>query len=88
MLAINVFFAWLKLFKYISFNRTMNQLNATLARCAPDVIAFLFMFLIVFGAYAQYGYLLFGPKMYDFSKLTLSGYVDIKYVFLSQSCLK
>ena len=32
VLAINVFFAWLKLFKYISFNRTMNQLNATLAR--------------------------------------------------------
>lgn len=32
ILAINVFCAWLKLFKYISFNRTMNQLNATLAR--------------------------------------------------------
>ena len=35
-------------------------------RCAPDVIAFEFMFLIVFFAYAQYGYLLFGPKLYDF----------------------
>ena len=41
-------------------------------RCAPDVIAFQFMFMIVFFAYAQYGYLLFGPKMYDFSKLNLS----------------
>ena len=50
----------------------MNQLNATLARCAPDVMAFLFMFMIVFGAYAQFGYLLFGPKMYDFSKLSTS----------------
>ena len=72
LLAINVFVSWLKLFKYISFNRTMNQLNATLARCAPDVMAFLFMFMIVFGAYAQFGYLLFGPKMYDFSKLSTS----------------
>ena len=36
VLAINVFFAWLKLFKYISFNRTMNQLNATLARFESD----------------------------------------------------
>ena len=69
ILAINVFCAWLKLFKYISFNRTMNQLNATLARCAPDVVAFQFMFMIVFMAYAQYGYLLFGPKIYDFSKI-------------------
>ena len=30
--AINVFFAWLKLFKYISFNRTMAQLSETIAR--------------------------------------------------------
>ena len=27
------------------------------------------MFMIVFMAYAQYGYLLFGPKIYDFSKI-------------------
>ena len=38
-------------------------------RCAPDVVAFQFMFMIVFMAYAQYGYLLFGPKIYDFSKI-------------------
>jgi len=37
-------------------------------------MAFLFMFMIVFGAYAQFGYLLFGPKMYDFSKLSTSLY--------------
>ena len=30
--AVNVFFAWLKVFKYISFNRTMQQLSTTIAR--------------------------------------------------------
>jgi len=72
--AVNVFFAWLKVFKYISFNRTMQQLSTTIARCAPDVVAFGFMFMIVFMAYAQFGYLLFGPKLYDFSKMSYSAY--------------
>ena len=31
-IAVNVFFAWIKLFKYISFNKTMTQLSSTLAR--------------------------------------------------------
>ena len=30
--AICVFFAWIKLFKYISFNKTMTQLSSTLSR--------------------------------------------------------
>ena len=32
------------------------------------------MFMIVFMAYAQFGYLLFGPKLYDFSKMSYSAY--------------
>ena len=45
-----------------------------MSRCAPDVVAFGFMFMIVFMAYAQFGYLLFGPKLYDFSKMSYSAY--------------
>ena len=30
--AMCVFFAWIKLFKYISFNKTMTQLSSTLSR--------------------------------------------------------
>jgi hypothetical protein len=30
--SVNVFFAWLKLFKYVSFNETMAQLSNTLTR--------------------------------------------------------
>jgi len=66
-IAVNVFFAWIKLFKYISFNKTMTQLSSTLARCAGDVMGFGVMFFIVFFAFAQLGYLLFGTQVKDFS---------------------
>eukprot|EP00095_Tigriopus_kingsejongensis_P002369 maker-scaffold579_size130606-snap-gene-0.31 protein:Tk02369 transcript:maker-scaffold579_size130606-snap-gene-0.31-mRNA-1 annotation:"pkd2 " len=65
--AICVFFAWIKLFKYISFNKTMTQLSSTLSRCAKDVAGFGVMFFIVFFAFAQLGYLLFGTQVKDFS---------------------
>ena len=61
--AICVFFAWIKLFKYISFNKTMTQLSSTLSRCAKDVAGFGVMFFIVFFAFAQLGYLLFGTQV-------------------------
>lgn len=65
--AVCVFFAWMKLFKYISFNKTMTQLSSTLSRCAKDVAGFGIMFFIVFFAFAQLGYLLFGTQVRDFS---------------------
>eukprot|EP00094_Tigriopus_californicus_P009732 TCALIF_09381-PA protein Name:"Similar to PKD2 Polycystin-2 (Bos taurus)" AED:0.09 eAED:0.09 QI:23/1/1/1/0.9/0.90/11/108/699 len=68
--AICVFFAWIKLFKYISFNKTMTQLSSTLSRCAKDVAGFGVMFFIVFFAFAQLGYLLFGTQVKDFSSFS------------------
>ncbi|XP_042314373.1 polycystic kidney disease 2-like 1 protein [Sceloporus undulatus] len=67
MNAVNLFFAWIKIFKYISFNKTMTQLSSTLARCAKDILGFAIMFFIVFFAYAQLGYLLFGTQVENFS---------------------
>ena len=61
--AIMIFFAWVKIFKYISFNKTMNQLSSTLSRCAKDVGGFAVMFFIFFFAYAQLGYLIFGTQV-------------------------
>ncbi|XP_077999256.1 polycystin-2-like protein 1 isoform X2 [Glandiceps talaboti] len=66
MLAVLVFFAWIKVFKYISFNKTMTQLSSTLSRCGKDLMGFSIMFLIVFFAYAQLGYLIFGTQIHDF----------------------
>lgn len=65
-IAIMVFFAWVKVFKYISFNKTMTQLSSTLARCAKDLAGFAVMFFIIFLAFAQLGYLIFGTQVRDF----------------------
>ncbi|NXK25723.1 PK2L2 protein, partial [Arenaria interpres] len=67
LIAVNVFFAWIKIFKYISFNKTMTQLSSTLSRCAKDILGFAIMFFIVFFAYAQLGYLVFGLQVEEFS---------------------
>merc|ERR1719150_3642676 len=53
VIAICVFFSWIKLFKYISFNKTMTQLSSTISRCAKDVAGFGLMFSIIFFAFAQ-----------------------------------
>ncbi|XP_059408751.1 polycystin-2-like isoform X2 [Carassius carassius] len=65
--AIIVFLSWVKLFKFINFNKTMNQLSTTMSRCAKDLMGFSIMFFIVFLAYAQLAYLVFGTQVNDFS---------------------
>ncbi|XP_061439044.1 polycystin-2 isoform X2 [Rhineura floridana] len=65
--AVTMFFVWMKLFKFISFNRTMSQLSTTMSRCAKDVLGFAIMFFIIFIAYAQLAYLVFGTQVDDFS---------------------
>jgi hypothetical protein len=67
VIALAVFLAWMKIFKYTSFNKTMTQLTETIARCATDVAGFAIMFFIIFFAYAQLGYLIFGTQVKDFS---------------------
>lgn len=65
--AVTVFLVWIKLFKFISFNRTMSQLSTTMSRCAKDLFGFALMFFIIFLAYAQLAYLVFGTQVDDFS---------------------
>ncbi|KAJ9594676.1 hypothetical protein L9F63_014010 [Diploptera punctata] len=64
--AVMVFLVWVKLFKYVRFNKTMSQLSITLSRCARDIAGFAIMFFIIFFAFAQLGYLLFGTQVEDF----------------------
>ncbi|KAL4239712.1 TRP-like ion channel Pkd2 [Mactra antiquata] len=71
-IAIAVFFAWVKIFKYISFNKTMTQLSSTLGKCAKDLAGFAVMFFIIFLAFTQLGYLLFGTQVKDFSNFQSS----------------
>ncbi|XP_043917296.1 polycystin-2 isoform X2 [Protopterus annectens] len=67
MAAAIVFFAWIKLFKFVNINKTMSQLSTTMSRCAKDIIGFAIMFFIIFLAYAQLAYLVFGTQVDDFS---------------------
>ncbi|KAM8971927.1 polycystin-2-like protein 2 [Pelodytes ibericus] len=67
MVAVTVFFAWMKIFKFITFNKTMNQLSTTLSRCAKNILGFAIMFFIVFFSYAQFGFLIFGAQVAGFS---------------------
>ncbi|KFV69600.1 Polycystin-2, partial [Dryobates pubescens] len=54
-------------FKFINFNRTLSQLSSTMSRCVKDLLGFAIMFFIVFLAYAQLAYLVFGTQLDDFS---------------------
>ncbi|XP_004523517.1 polycystic kidney disease 2-like 2 protein [Ceratitis capitata] len=64
--AICAFLVCIKIFKFISFNKTMRQFNATVNACFRDLLGFSVMFGIVFLAYAQLGLLLFGNVHQDF----------------------
>lgn len=66
-MAFIAFLSWIKFFKYISFNKTMTQLSETLSRCSKDIFGFSVMFYVIFFAYAQLGYLLFGATVPDYS---------------------
>ena len=57
------------MFKYISFNKTMTQLSATLSRSFKDLLGFLVMFFIMFLAFAQLGNQMFGGQIKDFSTM-------------------
>jgi Ca2+-binding EF-hand superfamily protein len=72
--ALGAFLSYVKLFKYLSFNKTMLQLQVTITNCAKDVLGFGIMFFIIFLAYTQWGYLLFGTQVKGFSDFTNSFY--------------
>lgn len=61
-----------QLFKFININKTMSQLSSTMSRCAKDLVGFAIMFFIIFLAYAQLAYLVFGTQVNDFSTFQAS----------------
>ncbi|KAB0800661.1 hypothetical protein PPYR_06400 [Photinus pyralis] len=66
-IACVLFLQCIKLFKYFGFNRKMGQLNSTLKYCRSGISGYTLMFVIVFFAYAELGYLLFGSQVKRFS---------------------
>uniref|UniRef100_A0A2K5D174 Polycystin-2-like protein 2 n=1 Tax=Aotus nancymaae TaxID=37293 RepID=A0A2K5D174_AOTNA len=80
IIAITIFFAWIKIFKFISFNKTMSQLSSTLSRCIKDIVGFAIMFFIIFFAYAQLGFLVFGSQVDDFATFQNSIFAQFRIV--------
>ena len=90
--AFNIFVAWLKVFKYLSFNKTMNQLSGTLNKCSKELGGFTVMFAIIFFAFAELGYLLFGVQVADYKNTTEAGFTlfrtilgDFNFVAIEQA---
>ncbi|XP_055000078.1 polycystic kidney disease 2-like 2 protein isoform X2 [Sorex araneus] len=79
-IAITIFFAWIKIFKFINLNETMSQLSSTLSRCIKDIAGFAIMFFIIFFAYALLGFLVFGSQVDDFSTLQNSIFAQFRLV--------
>ncbi|XP_060034570.1 polycystin-2-like protein 2 [Erinaceus europaeus] len=80
VIAVTIFFAWIKIFKFISFNKTMYQLSSTLSRCIKDIVGFAIMFFIIFFAYAQLGFLVFGSQVDDFSTFQNSIFAQFRII--------
>nr|XP_027783365.1 LOW QUALITY PROTEIN: polycystic kidney disease 2-like 2 protein [Marmota flaviventris] len=80
IIAVTIFFAWIKIFKFISFNKTMSQLSSTLSCCIKDIVGFAIMFFIIFFAYAQLGFLVFGSQVDDFSTFQNSIFTQFRIV--------
>uniref|UniRef100_A0A3B4TX99 Polycystin-2 n=1 Tax=Seriola dumerili TaxID=41447 RepID=A0A3B4TX99_SERDU len=78
--AVIVFFSWVKLFKFININKTMSQLSSTMSRCAKDLVGFAIMFFIIFLAYAQLAYLVFGTQVNDFSTFQASIFTQFRII--------
>ncbi|XP_034659787.1 polycystic kidney disease 2-like 2 protein [Drosophila subobscura] len=80
MMAILAFLVWIKLFKFISLNKTLVEWTTTLSRCSKDLAGFSLMFGIVFVIYARLGLLLFGSNHPDFYSIVISMLTMIRMI--------
>ncbi|CAH8290178.1 unnamed protein product [Heterobilharzia americana] len=73
-IALCVFLGVIKIFKYLTFDNSLNQLTRTLSTAAYDLLGFFIMFCIVYFAFAQLGYLAFSANTLAFSSFTQTTY--------------
>ena len=66
-MGITVFVAFLKFLRLLRFNRTIGKLASTLRACVAPLSSFFLLFFIVFLAYAQFAFLIFGKFMTDYA---------------------
>lgn len=71
LMAFIMFVSILKFIKLLRFNKRMGVLYATLAQCSKDLKSFSIVFCIVFFAFVQMFYLLFGLAMKEYSSFVV-----------------
>jgi len=57
----------LQLFKYFEFTQSMSIVSITINRSTTDLVGFTLMFFVVFLAFAQLSFIIYGTYMQDFS---------------------
>lgn len=85
-LAFIMFVAILKFIKLLRFNKRMGILYATLSQCSKDLKSFSIVFCIVFFAFVQMFYVLFGLTMKEYSSFVVCFHTGF-YWFLSFNVL-
>ena len=66
--AVVVFFSWVKVFKYISLNKTLDHLSMTMSHASKDIGYFCIILGLIFTAYAILGHLVFGEMLLDYQE--------------------
>jgi len=70
--AFNCVLTYIKMFKYLQFSTRLSQLTHTLTEASEDLAGFIFMFLLVFMAYAFSFHMAFGMDVSSFQDFTNS----------------
>ena len=69
MIGFAVFCSFLKMLKILRFNKKMALMTRTVKACQNSLLSFFVLFLVVFLAYVQFAFLVFGPVSYSYSSL-------------------
>ncbi|XP_034658113.1 polycystic kidney disease 2-like 2 protein [Drosophila subobscura] len=80
MMAVLDCLVWIKIFKFITFNKSLFQFTATVQRSSRDLPGFSLIFGIVCMTYAQVGLLLFGTEHPDFRNHLTSFFTMIRMI--------
>ena len=72
MNSVNALVMWFKIFKYISITRRLTRIAKALGKAAPDIVAFLFVFCVLFIGFGISGHLLFGNDVANFASVGIA----------------
>ena len=67
LLGLAVFVYFLKVLRLLRFNRKISLLSTTMIACTHTLLGFLLTYMLLFAAYAQLMYLVYGRDMPEFS---------------------